>query len=736
MIRLLADHAAITAPFVSSSARFPGIPIGRSSSDGRPFNLSPVQVKYEILPSTNSLTLGEIGSGKSTSRKVQIRREVKLNQHQVVVIDSFGEQKPAGATEGEWAPLTRDLNGQIIKAGEFTLNPCSPLFPPDVREQLVRSLISTVEPTALTPQASHALQHALNHPKASNLGGLVDALQAPEDGRYPADKLTAWGEGAVLALTNYTDGALRGLFDGPSAGLPDTDVPIISFDFTQLDKTSPAIPALMAAISCWVEHVWLKQSTARHRHFVIEEAWQIFLSPHTAQLIQKLIKNSRKVGLSVDAVMHTLSDLGDGRALDLARLATIIQIGRLTPDEAAQVGALYELPAWAVEKIPTLTTGEAVWKVGPAFVDVIQTIISEEEAKLTDTSNLRRAAQAAALLADPDEQQDTETEGEDTAVLLSKDTASPFAETEEYDYECDGADDGPYFALPPGVIDTVDPRSCDDRHDAVLQAARAGRFGEAADIAVVGERADITAYGMDSPQATAWLVTRAEMAELSGDPARAAHLRATVARMGNDDGAAWFENTDNSATQWHQVPDDPATPDLTGEVDDEPRSSTRRRMWPYAAAIAVLTLTAGGVWQNADRDHKQAERQQKADNYKGRSGANLNMDSVDADVVARWTRDRDSVIVELRASFEPNAKYLRIESDGKKAVSQPDEGRFAQSPEIVIPVDDPYADVTVDVAIGGKGWKEGSRAASREIRLSPAGTAYDAETDERLPSDL
>ena len=55
--------------------------------------------------------------------------------------------------------------------------------------------------------------------------------------------------------------------------------------------------------------------------------------------------------------MHTLSDLGDGKAQDLARLCEIAHVGRLGPEEAAIVGALLGLPAWAVDTIPTLGPG-------------------------------------------------------------------------------------------------------------------------------------------------------------------------------------------------------------------------------------------------------------------------------------------------------------------------------------------------------------------------------------------
>lgn len=716
-IRLPATQAAITAPLAAANSRFPGIPIGRSETDGRPFHLTPVLVDTAILPATNSLALGGLGSGKSTTTKVRAHREILHHNHQYVVIDSFGEETAAG----EWGSLARSLGGRVIEAGAFSLNPCSPQFEPDVREQLIRSLIAAVEPGALNPQATHALQHALNSPKSGTLGGLVDALVTPEDGRWAADKLAGWGEPAAIALSRYTEGSLQGLFDGPDAALPETDLPIISFDFSSLDRNSPAIPALMAAIACWVEHVWLRQSTAAHRHLVLEEAWQILLSPATSELIQRLLKNSRKAALSLDVVMHTLSDLGDGRAQDLARLCEIAHVGRLGPDEATIVGALLGLPDWAIKKIPTLEPGQAVWKVGPDYVDVIQTTLSEEEARLTDTSTRRRKAQEAFAIS------------QEQAVTLIKDTTHE--EVSEYDQQST-PDDECDFEMPPNVIDTIyTGPQFDGRHHAVIQAAREGRLGEAADLAAIGEREDITTHGINSIQATAWLITRAEVAELSGNTDQATHLRATVAHMGNNDGPAWFEKTDNPSTQWHQGPY-PPEPVPAADVDDQPRPRAPQRTWPYLAVIAVLTLTAAGVWQKAEHDTKREERQQKVAAYKGRSGANLVVDSVDADVVARWTRDRDGVIVELRPYGDPDAKYVRIDGGRESAHSQGRDGWYAKSVEIKLPVEDPHADVTVHVAIGGKSWKEGARATSRTIRLSPTGLAYDGETGKKLPSNL
>lgn len=734
MIRLPSNHVSITAPLVASSTRFPGIPIGRSLLDGRPFNLSPVQADAAILPATNSIGLGGLGSGKSTTAKSRIRREILHHGHQAVVIDSFGEE----STGGEWAPLVRSLGGRVIEAGAFTLNPCSNLFPPEVREQLVRSLILAVEPGALTHQATHALQHALNHPKATSLNGLVDALVSPEDGRWSAAKLSDWGEGAAIALSRYTEGSLRGLFDGQDASLPETDLPILSFDFSRLDRNSPAIPSLMAAVSCWAEHVWLRQSTAVHRHLVLEEAWQILLSPATSELIQRLLKNSRKAALSLDVVMHTLSDLGEGRAQDLARLCEIAHVGRLGPEEAAIVGSILGLPAWAIARIPALEPGQAVWKIGPDYVDIIQTTLSDEEAILFDTSSRRRKAQQAGAVTveadDPvvDDQAPAEDELDDSMYAGPIEAQGVLPESHGTETAVDDAGWG--WDMPPNVIDSVHG-ALDTRHAAVVQAAMEGRFSEAAELAAIGEREDIHAYGINSDQAVAWLSTRARVADVCEMPDQARELRATVARMGKDD-VEWFETTtsDSATPAWHSVPPPPVHEPMT----DDKRAAPRRRVWPVVATVAALSLTGAGVWQYAhDQDHAQ-ERQQKADAYKGRSGAALRIDGVDADVVAQWNSDRNRVVVELRSYADRNAKYLRIDAgSGESAHSARGDDRwFPKTPEIAVPVTDPLADVTVRVAVGGKSWKDGTRATSRDIRLSPTGVAYDADTGEKLPSDL
>ncbi|MET8405963.1 hypothetical protein [Streptomyces sp900116325] len=706
MIRLPSSHVAITAPLVASSTRFPGIPIGKSLLDGRPFHLSPVLTEASILPSTNSLALGGLGSGKSTTGKIRIRREILHHDHQAVVIDSFGED-----TTGEWGALTHSLGGQVIEAGSFTLNPCSRLLPPEVREQLIRSLIAAVEPGALTYQSTHALQHALNHPKATNLNGLVDALVRPEDGRWPATKLAEWGEGVAIGLSRYTEGSLRGLFDGQDATLPPTDLPILTFDFSRLDRNSPAIPSLMAAVSCWAEHVWLRQSTAIHRHLVLEEAWQILLSPATSELIQRLLKNSRKAGLSLDVLMHTLSDLGDGKARDLARLCEVAHIGRLNPEEAAIVGALLGLPAWAIKEIPNLAPGQAVWKVGPHYVDIIETMRSEDEARLTDTDSRRCQAQEA--LAVPDLTLVKEVEEDSNYEDQGQNLPEPvdIEQGDAWDWE-----------MPPNVI---------DRHYDVIEAARQGRCNEAADLAALGERQDITAHGIMSDQAVSWQSTRATVAELCGSPATATQLRATVSRMGKE--VEWWTDTTHAGTSpAEQHGTSPAAPTTAANPVGGHPVPLKRRTWPYAAAVVVLTLAIAAVWQSA-ADNKQAAKQAA---YKGVSAVEVNVDGVKTETLAHWDKDGQSVILSVWVNSDEKAKMVRIDSGDQTAheETQPLK-RGIPMPirlEVTVPVKDRHEAVRLSVMVGGSHWKPNTRAPHRIIEFRPDRTAIDTETGEHL----
>ncbi|MGW8641903.1 hypothetical protein ACWGMK_24750 [Agrobacterium deltaense] len=350
---------------------------------------------------------------------------------------------------------------------------------------------------------------------------------------------------------------------------------------------------------------------------------------------------------------------------------------------------------------------------------MVRTILTEEEALLTDTSSRRRQAQEAyaATLSGPAPEEEAgppvmveqEAPGNN---LVDDDQEQHAALDDLLDAEEDWGWD-----MPPNVIDV--------RHETALRAAHEGRCSEAADIAALGEREDIATHGINSPEAVAWLNTRALVADLCGTPSQAERLRATVARMGHT--AAPTEQATS-----HHVAAPPRSEEFTGpdHTDDDGLPQRRRRVMA-TVAVAALGLTVGLAWMTSGEDApaRTADAKTAAPQLKGKAGAPVIIDGVTAHVQATWT-DSDSVIIALTTDTNTPegeaAQMLRIDVGDETASARVSDTELARSPEVSLPVRDPAAPVTVRVAIGGKSWTEGSRATARQIRLDPAtGTATD-----------
>ncbi len=147
------------------------------------------------------------------------------------------------------------------------------------------------------------------------------------------------------------------------------------------------MPILMAIVGVWLEHTWIRPDRKK-RIFLVEEAWHIINSPFVAQLFQRLLKFGRRLGLSFVAVVHHLSDVVDGAAAKEAsailKMASTRTIYMQKADEARATGRVLGLPRWAVEIIPTLSPGIAVWDVN-GNVQVVKHIITEAERPLVYT---------------------------------------------------------------------------------------------------------------------------------------------------------------------------------------------------------------------------------------------------------------------------------------------------------------------------------------------------------------
>lgn len=141
--------------------------------------------------------------------------------------------------------------------------------------------------------------------------------------------------------------------------------------------------------------------------------------PFVAQLFQRLLKFGRRLGLSFVAVVHHLSDVVDGAAAKEAaailKMASTRTIYAQKSDEARATGRVIGLPRWAVEIIPTLTPGIAVWDVN-GNVQVVKHLITEAERPLVFTDRAMTEGSTDDLL--PEDVRAAELEAEQRAARI------------------------------------------------------------------------------------------------------------------------------------------------------------------------------------------------------------------------------------------------------------------------------------------------------------------------------
>lgn len=141
--------------------------------------------------------------------------------------------------------------------------------------------------------------------------------------------------------------------------------------------------------------------------------------PFVAQLFQRLLKFGRRLGLSFVAVVHHLSDVVDGAAAKEAaailKMASTRTIYAQKSDEARATGRVIGLPRWAVEIIPTLTPGIAVWDVN-GNVQVVKHLITEAERPLVFTDRAMTEGSSDDLL--PEDIRAAELEAEQRAARM------------------------------------------------------------------------------------------------------------------------------------------------------------------------------------------------------------------------------------------------------------------------------------------------------------------------------
>ncbi|WP_249160426.1 ATP-binding protein [Actinospica acidithermotolerans] len=393
---------AIYLPTAAPGLGDSGVIIGREVYSGKGYVYDPFQLYGQQLPAPHWLVLGESGNGKSALEKTYVLRQLRFRDRQVVVLDAQGEDGV-----GEWNLIAEALGVRPIRLDPHArggqgirLNPLDPAITSTGQLALLRTIVEVALGRSLDERSGYALKaaHTTVHADAQRLGqqailhDIVDALREPraeaaEEMNIALEDVREWGLDVALVLDRLVDGDLKGMFDGATTEGIDLDSPLIVFDLSTIDRNSIAMPILMAIVGVWLEHSWLRPDR-RKRILLVEEAWHIINQPSVAQLFQRLLKFGRRLGLSFVAVVHHLSDVIDGAAAKEAaailKMASTRTIYMQKSDEARATGRVLGLPRWAVEIIPTLSPGIAVWDVN-GDVQVVKHIVTEVEKPLVYT---------------------------------------------------------------------------------------------------------------------------------------------------------------------------------------------------------------------------------------------------------------------------------------------------------------------------------------------------------------
>jgi type IV secretory pathway VirB4 component len=364
---------------------------------GSSFVFDPWQLyQQRIITGLNVLVLGMIGRGKSALVKSLLLRSV-LHGIRGVVFDVKGEYSPLAEALG-CTPL------RLAPGGQIRLNPLDPRSSAREQAELVEALAATALARPLRPQERTALELALGHAREvgeATLPRVVDALLDPSTDMAGAihttpDAMASSCREAALELRRLCDGALAGMFDGPTTAGVDFAAPLVIVDLSAVYH-SPALPVVMTCVAAWMQTA-LAADDGTRRMVVMDESWRMFSHLAIASWMQQSFKLSRSSGTMNVLVMHRLSDLASAGAAGshqvrlaeglLADTETRVIYGQ-PASEVDHARELLGLSDTEAKLLPQLPRGQALWKVGTRSF-LVEHRLSPAELDLVDTDSRMR----------------------------------------------------------------------------------------------------------------------------------------------------------------------------------------------------------------------------------------------------------------------------------------------------------------------------------------------------------
>jgi type IV secretory pathway VirB4 component len=396
--RCTTRHAQAIYPFMAAGGLGGrGVFVGRDSSGGA-FCFDPwVLYADSTLDDPNAIVLGKLGQGKSALVKTLLWRMLV-----------FGRRAFVLDVKREYGPLCEAVGVKPISlapGGNVRLNPLASRAEEHAQLELLRAVTVTAIGGALSQIEASALREALytlrlRGGREPTLPAIVHLLFSPvaamaERVRSTPERLARDARRAALALQDLCDGALRGMFDGPTTPGLALDAKLLVLDLHAV-RDSPALGILMACASAWMSALLSRMSERPGRERLInvaDESWKIVQHHGLGDWFQVNFKLARQYGVMNLVVLHKLADLrgaGDAGSRS-ARIAEGLVADASTRiiyhQDESQIPltrALLGLSESEARLLSTLRPGQALWRLGSrAFV--VQHYRSRLETRLTDT---------------------------------------------------------------------------------------------------------------------------------------------------------------------------------------------------------------------------------------------------------------------------------------------------------------------------------------------------------------
>lgn len=404
----LAAHYPFLAEAGLGSA---GVFVGQDLYSGGSFVYDPwVLYQRGLITAPNVVLAGIVGSGKSSLAKSLYTRSLPFGRRVYVPGDPKGEHTAVAEAVGGRAiilghglrnrlnPLDEGHRASALTDSEWTALVTSR------RRDLIGALAETVLERSLTPLEHTAIDLALTDAVRSAdvpiLPMVVEHILSPGGGADDHDRRLA-EDGRLVghALRRLVAGDLAGLFDGPSTVRFDPSLPMVSLDLSRVAENSTLVSVLMTCSSAWMESA-LADPSGGQRWVIYDEAWRLMAYPALLRRMDAQWRLARHFGIANMLVFHKLSDLdnvGDSgsamRALASSLLANAETriVYRQEPDQLGSTAAALGLTRTEMNLLPTLSTGQGLWRVkNRSFV--VQHQLHPDELAVFDTTARMTAA--------------------------------------------------------------------------------------------------------------------------------------------------------------------------------------------------------------------------------------------------------------------------------------------------------------------------------------------------------